>query len=65
MLYVLAFVAYRLPGTSSPDYAAARILADVLGSQRGNLYALVPEGKALDAEFDLVEHIRLPASVMR
>lgn len=53
--YVLAFVAYRLPGTSSPDYAAARVLADVLGSQRGNLYALVPEGKALDAEFGLAE----------
>ena len=53
--YVLAFVAYRLPGTRSPDFAAARILADVLASQRGNLYELVPQGKALAAEFGLAE----------
>ncbi len=49
--YVLGFVAYRLPGTDSPDYAAMQILADVLGSQRGDLYAMVPAGKALAAEF--------------
>ena len=47
--YTLAFVAYRLPGTDSPDYAATRVLADVLASQRGDLYALVPAGKALYA----------------
>ena len=35
--YTLAFVAYRLPGTDSPDFAAARVLADVLASQRGNI----------------------------
>ena len=45
--YTLAFIGYRLPGTDSPDFAAARILADVLASQRGDLYALVPAGKAL------------------
>src|SRR4029450_8435541 len=45
--YVLAFVAYRMPGTDDPDFAAAKILADVLASQRGDLYALVPAGKAL------------------
>ena len=44
--YTLAFLAYRFPGTDSPDYAASRILADALGSQRGNVYALVPQGKA-------------------
>jgi zinc protease len=49
--YVLGFIAYRLPGTSSPDYAAMQILADVLGSQRGDLYGMVPAGKALAAEF--------------
>jgi len=56
--YVLGFLAYRLPGTDSPDYAASEILADVLGSQRGHLYGLVPAGKALDAEFGLAETYR-------
>ena len=45
--YGLAVVAYRLPGLDSHDFAAGQILADVLDSRRGNLYALVPEGKAL------------------
>jgi zinc protease len=53
--YTLAFMAYRMPGTDSPDYAAARILTDALASQRGELYALVPAGKALQTEFDLAE----------
>ena len=53
--YLLGFIAYRFPGTSSPDYAASQILADVLASQRGNLYAMVPAGKALAAEFGLAE----------
>lgn len=50
--YGLAAVAYRLPGYRSPDYAAGQVLADVLDSRRGNLYALVPAGKALSAGFD-------------
>jgi zinc protease len=50
--YGLAVVAYRLPGYESPDFAAGQVLADVLDSRRGNLYALVPEGKALFAGFD-------------
>ncbi len=50
--YGLAVVAYRLPGYDNPDFAAGQVLADVLDSQRGNLYALVPEGKALFAGFD-------------
>src|SRR5712691_1468850 len=54
--YTLAFVAYRLPGTDSPDYAAARVMADVLASQRGDIYALVPAGKALYAAFQLAEN---------
>ena len=53
--YTLAFIAYRLPGTTSPDFAAARVMADVLASQRGDLYALVPAGKALYAQFELAE----------
>ncbi len=51
MPYGLAVVAYRLPGYNDPDYAAGQILADVLSSARGNLYALVPEGKALSSDF--------------
>ena len=50
----LAVISYRFPGTSSPDYPAARILSDVLGSQRGDLYALGPQGKALNASFQLI-----------
>jgi zinc protease len=53
--YVLGFIAYRLPGTDSPDYAAAQILGDVLASQRADLYGMVPAGKALAAEFGLAE----------
>ena len=56
--YLLVFIAYRMPGTDSPDFAAASILADVLASQRGNLYAMVPQGKALETEFDLEETYR-------
>jgi zinc protease len=56
--YQLGFIAYRMPGTDSSDYAAANILSDVLSSQRGNLYAMVPAGKALAAEFGLAETYR-------
>ncbi|HAM50846.1 MAG TPA: peptidase M16 [Nitrospiraceae bacterium] len=48
--YGLAVLAYRLPGYESPDYAAGQILGDVLESKRGNLYALVPQGKALSID---------------
>lgn len=53
--YTLVFVAFRMPGTSSPDFAATRILGDVIASQRADLYDLVPEGKALGTEFGLAE----------
>ena len=53
--YLLAFIAFRMPGTDSPDFAAAQILGDVLSSQRGNLYAMVPQGKALQTEFGFAE----------
>jgi zinc protease len=49
----LAVVSFRTPGYDSPDYAAVQVLGDVLSSKRGKLYALVPEGKALFAGFDL------------
>jgi zinc protease len=53
--YLLAFVSYRVAGTESSDFAAVQILSDVLGSQRGNLYELVPQGKALQTGFGLAE----------
>jgi len=56
--YVLGFIAWRLPGTDSPDYAAVNILADVLASQRADLYGMVPAGKALGTEFGLAETYR-------
>jgi zinc protease len=51
--YGLVFVAFRLPGYGSPDYAASRVLAEILRSQRGPLYALAAEGKALATGFAL------------
>jgi zinc protease len=49
----MAVIAFRMPGYDSNDYAASVVLSDVLSSQRGNLYALVPQGKALVAGFAL------------
>ena len=48
----MQIIALRMPGLDDPDYAAAEVLADVLGSRRGQLYGLVPQGKALDADFE-------------
>ena len=56
--YVLGFIAYRMPGTDSPDYAAAQILGDVLANERADLYGMVPAGKALAAEFGFAEAYR-------
>lgn len=53
--YMLTFLAYRFPGTSSPDFAACQILSDALASQRGDLYGLVPQGKALGTSFAMLE----------
>ncbi|HVT99516.1 MAG TPA: pitrilysin family protein [Acidobacteriaceae bacterium] len=54
--YVLGFIAWRMPGTDSPDWAALQILSDVLASQRADIYGMVPAGKALAAEFGLGEN---------
>ena len=51
----LVFIAYRMPGTNSPDYATTRVLTDVLSSERANLHALIADGGALAAEFQLEE----------
>lgn len=51
--YGLSIQSFRMPGYDSGDWPAARILAEVLNSQRGNLFTLVVEGKALAAGFSL------------
>ena len=54
--YPVGFVtiAFPMPGYSAKNFAVADILSDVLSSQRGALYDLVPQGKALSTEFDYV-----------
>jgi zinc protease len=56
--YIISIVAFRFPGTDSPDYAASEVLNDVLGSQRADIYGLVPAGQALDAGFESAEEYR-------
>lgn len=46
-------LAMRVPGLDSSDFPALEVLSDVLSSHRFDLYGLVPQGKALDAEFVL------------
>jgi zinc protease len=45
--YTVSYTAYRAPGTDDPDFAALQVLADVLASQRANIYGLTVQGKAL------------------
>ncbi|MGP8035607.1 MAG: M16 family metallopeptidase [Steroidobacteraceae bacterium] len=52
-------IALRTPGPRDEDFAALEVLSDVLSSRRFDLYALVPQGKAVAAEFALDP---LPAS---
>jgi len=53
--YQLAFLSYRTPGSDSPDYAALRVMSDVLSSERADLYSLVTKGEALATAFELAE----------
>jgi zinc protease len=53
--YTIATVSFRVPGSSDPDFAAVRILGDVLASQRADLYGLVPQNKALSAGAEMLE----------
>ena len=46
-------IAMRFPGLDSRDFPALEVLADVLASRRFDLYGLVPQGKALGAQFSL------------
>ncbi len=59
--YGMAAVAVRLPGIDHPDYVAGQVLADVLDSKLGDLYALVLDGKAL---FTAFEGTALPKSAL-
>jgi zinc protease len=49
----MAMIAVRTPGLDSSDFAALEVLSDVLDSRRFALFGLVPQGKALDADFSL------------
>ena len=49
--YTAILIGYRMPGYDSKDNAAAQILADVLNSQRGDLFGLAASGKAYGTEF--------------
>jgi zinc protease len=44
-------IAMRVPGLDSADFPALEVLSDVLSNHRFDLYGLVPQGQALDAEF--------------
>lgn len=46
-------IAFRMPGLESPDFPALEVLADVLNSERFDLYGLAAEGKVVAASFGL------------
>jgi zinc protease len=46
-------IATRTPGPRDADFAALEVLSDVLSNRRFELYGLVPQGRALSAEFGL------------
>ena len=46
-------LALRTVGPRSPDFPALEVLSGVLSSHRFDLYGLVPDGKAIDARFEL------------
>ncbi|MET3654887.1 M16 family metallopeptidase [Dyella japonica] len=49
--YGSVYLAYRLPGAQSKDYATAVVMAGALGSQRAELFGMGMEGKALFGGF--------------
>jgi zinc protease len=51
----IGVLAFRFPGTDSPDYAATRVLVDVLSSERSGLYRMQSSGKAVRVDFDFAE----------
>ncbi|HET9392685.1 MAG TPA: pitrilysin family protein [Candidatus Rubrimentiphilum sp.] len=57
--FTAVLLGYRLPGFTSKDFAAANILSDILNSQRGDLFALTAQGKALGSEFVLQPYAKV------
>ncbi len=55
--YLLAFVAFRMPGTDSPDFAAAQILGDVLSSQRAICMRWFPRARRYRQNSALRRHM--------
>jgi zinc protease len=53
--YGIALVAYRFPGTDSPDYAAALVLSDVISDQRSPFFSGMPFDKLYNASFAIDE----------
>jgi zinc protease len=49
--YGIALVAYRFPGTDSPDFAAALVLSDVISDQRSPFFSGMPFDKLYNASF--------------
>ncbi|MEJ2292938.1 MAG: pitrilysin family protein [Deinococcales bacterium] len=49
--YGVVYVSYRMPSLRSKEYAMALVLSQVMASQRGQLYAMGLNGKALYGTF--------------
>ena len=63
--YGMTAITFRFPGADNPDFAAAQILSDVLSSQRGKLYGLVPAGQGALRRISNTTPCKNPASVTR
>lgn len=57
VVYHWDFIGVRLPGATSPEYAAGQVLSDVLQSPRGAVASVVASGQALDADFSQDESL--------
>jgi zinc protease len=49
--YGLALIAYRMPSLHDPDYPAALVLSQAMGSKRGQLFEMGLTGKAIFGDF--------------
>jgi zinc protease len=54
----VAYIAYRLPGTDSSDFAAATVLTSLLQREEGTLAKLTSSGFAIKTEFGLEQTFR-------
>ena len=53
-----ALQAYRFPGYESPDWAASKILIDILNNERGDLFDFVARGYALRISAEARHHAK-------